>query len=382
MFKIKNVLQGVLHAIIAFPAIVVVTGIIGLNLPNAFFFAGVCTLLFHLITKNKLPVVLGVSGAYIGAIIGIASTIGVEYVTGAVFAAGLTYIVLGVLSLKWQEKIMSFFPSWMLNMAIILIGLSLLPIGQSIAANNLLVAFVALIVAIGAMFSNKKVISMSSMMIGIIAATLFSVLMYGIPNVTTFDTSLSLSFGLKFNFGACLQMTLLSLVTYFEMLGDCKNTGEIIGMNVFEEVGVGKIAIANGLSQLLAGSFGANAYTTYSENAGALFVTKHFDPWAQVWSALTFIIISFIPQVFTLISYIPMAAFGGMLLFLYGVVTMNAVKQMQTSVDLNTDFRVLIIIAAMLSISFIPVTVFGVTISGTATALIFGLILNKITEPR
>lgn len=380
MFKIKNFLMGALHAIIAFPAMVVVTNAIGLNLPNAFFFAGVTTLLFHVITKNQLPTVLGVSGAYIAALIGIATTLGTQYITGAVLCAGVVYIILGLLSLKWQEKILSYFPNWLLSMAIVMIGLSLLPIGSSLSAGSPFIAFIALIVSAAAMVSKRKTFNLLSMFWGLLAATIVSIIFFGLPVVETSNYTLAFNFGLHFNLGACLQLSLISVITYFEMLGDIKNTGEIIGKDVFNEVGTGKIAIANGLSQIVSGVFGNNAYTTYSENAGALLVTQYFNPWAQVWTAIIFIVMSFISPIFVAVSYIPMAAFGGVLLFLYGIVVLNALKQLQNNVNLETDSRVMAILATVLGMSYLTIVVMGMQLSGAAIALLLGVILNKLTE--
>ena len=76
----KNILlMGLNHLLVAFTSIVVITRILGFNLPIAFLFAGIGTLVFHAVTKNKMPVILGVSGLYVGGILYASQTFGVEY---------------------------------------------------------------------------------------------------------------------------------------------------------------------------------------------------------------------------------------------------------------------------------------------------------------
>lgn len=106
----KVILIGLMHLLVSFTSIVVVTSILGFNLPLAFLFAGIGTIVFHIVTKNKIPVTLGTSGLYVGSILFVASTYGVSYAHGGIIMAGLIYIAFAMVMFKWQDKVIKFFP--------------------------------------------------------------------------------------------------------------------------------------------------------------------------------------------------------------------------------------------------------------------------------
>jgi uracil permease len=375
----KNLGFGLLHALVSFTAISVVTSVLGLSLVYAFLFAGIGTLVFHLVTKNKLPSVLGVSGLYVGSILFVSQTYGLPFVFGGVIVAGFVYLLFGLIMLKWQEKIMNLFPDWLLSIVILLIAFSLIPIGVGLASTSLLIAVVAIATTAIVDISGIKTLRPFSMPLGILVATFVAFL--------TGDISLSLAFtpieftwvAPQFNWQSALTIGGIAIAVLFEMMGDIKNTGSIIGKNVFKEVGVGRISIGNGLATLIGGLGNSNCYTTYSENNAFLIQTKHYNPKAQIWTALAFIVIAFITPIHSLIGSIPVEAFGGVLVYLFSLIGVNAIRNIVNSgVDLNKNDKVFVIMSTMLAISVLSFVISGVAISSVAIASIVGIVMHLV----
>jgi uracil permease len=379
----KNFAYGALHALVSFTAMAVVTSVLGLSMVYAFLFAGIGTLVFHLVTKNRLPSVLGVSGLYIGSILFVSQTFGLPFVFGGIITAGLVYIIFGLIMLKWQDKIMNLFPDWLLSIVILLIALSLIPIGVGLAGTNLLIAVVAIATTALVDISGIQKLRPFSMPLGILIATL----------VAFFTTGIDISFAFtpiefswvapQFNWQAMLTIGGVALAVLFEMMGDIKNTGSIIGKNVFKEVGVGRISIGNGLATLIGGFGNSNCYTTYSENNAFLIQTRYYNPKAQIWTALIFILLAFLTPVHSLILSIPTEAFGGVLVYLFSLIGINAIRNILNSgIDLNKDDKVFVIMSTMLAVSVLSFMIAGVAVSSVAISAIVGIVLHLIFNRR
>lgn len=376
---LKTVFVGFLHFLVAFTSITVVTRIVGFNLPNAFLFAGISTIIFHLLTKNKLPITMGVSGLYIGGILYVAQNMGVEYAFGGIIVAGLIYILFGLAMFLWQDKVLKLFPDWFLSIVVLLIALTLLPIGVSLVKSSMLVGLSALLVtAIADIFLNKKY-SIFAMPLGIFVGTIVAYFTIGL-DFTLLTQTMALSFVIpKFSISAILSISIIAIAVIFEMLGDSKNVGDIIGINIFKEVGLGRISIGNGLGTILGGLGSSNAYTTYSENTAFVLLSRYYNPTAQLFTALFFIGIAFLTPVSQFIMILPLEAFGGVVTYLFSMIAVNSIKQIVNSgINLNEDKAVFGIMSLMISISFLSFIISGVSISSVAVATLVGLILNII----
>lgn len=379
--ELKAAFYGLLHLLVGFTSIVVVTTILEFNLPTAFLFAGISTIIFHIITKNKLPMVMGVSGLYVGSILYVIEKYGREYVAGGVIFAGLLYIVFAFCFLKWQDRIMKYFPNWLLSTVIMLIGLNLMPIGKDLIAGNVVVGLSAFAATALSDLSKNKYLNMFSMPIGIICGTIIQLIFFGI-DVTPLTQELTMEFiSPKFAWGPALTIGLLGIAVIFECLGDSKNTSDIVGFDVFKEVGLFKILLGNGVATTISGAFNQNAYTTYSENAGFLLLSKYYNPWAQVFTGIGFIILSFITPISKLILCLPITAFGGVVTYLFSIITINSIKQLCNSgINLATDKKQFVIISIMIGLSFVSFLIGGISISSVAIATIIGMILNIIIK--
>lgn len=376
----KNILiMGLSHLLVGFTSIVVITRILDFNIPIAFLFAGIGTLIFHIITKNKMPVVLGVSGLYVGGVLYATNTFGMEYAMGGIIGAGLVYILLGLLMLKYQAQILKLFPEWLLSTAVLLIGLSLLPLGVGMLDGNILVGIVAFaVVALIDLLGGNK-LSLFAMPIGVLSGVLVAV-MQGAIDYSVLSEPMNLVFTApKFSWGAILAIAPISFAVFFEMVGDSKNVSDTIGIDVYEEVGLGKIAIGNGLATVLGGLFGANAYTTYSENTAFVMLSKYKNPKAQLVTSVLMIGLAFFTPASKLLMLIPSQALGGVVTYLFALITVNSIKQLLNSgVDLNDDKSAFTTIVTMIGVSYIPFSIAGISVSSVAVAIFTGALLNLV----
>lgn len=378
----KNILlMGLNHLLVAFTSIVVITRILGFNLPIAFLFAGIGTLVFHAVTKNKMPVILGVSGLYVGGILYATQTFGVEYAMGGIIGAGLVYIVLGLLMLKFQDQVLALVPEWLLNVAVLLIGLNLLPLGAGMMEGSVLVGVVSLaVVALVDLFGPKK-IQVFAMPIGVLAGTLVA-LLQGSIDYSVLSQPLSLVFmAPKFSWGAILAIAPISFAVFFEMIGDSKNVSDAIGLNVYKEVGLGRIAIGNGLATILGGLFGANAYTTYSENTAYVMLSGYKDSKAQVVTSIGLILLGLFTPLSKLVMLIPQSALGGVVTYLFALIVVSSIKQLAKSrEELENNKDTFITIIVMVALSYVTFSIGGVDISPVAVAIVVGVALNIVLD--
>ncbi len=378
---------GVLHFLVAFPAIITVAALTGFSLSTTFLLAGVATLAFHVITKGKLPSVLGISGAYIGVIIGIRETFPDQpgILAGAVISAALVYFALGVLFYFKKEMLYKILPQYVLNMAIALIGLSLLPVALDIITTSAAPMMLPLIVilAIAVFFKSRRFGSIA-MAMGLAVGVLLG-FVYGIEPVQ-YETALAfIPFSeIEFNFAACFPMMLVALVTIGECLGDCQNVSNAVGIDVREEPGVHRVLFGNAFAQVLSGTFGGPVLTTYSENVAFVRTSGFKSPKAQQIAAVLFIIVGFTSDYLPILSFIniiPMAAFGAVLLFLYGLLVINAFSNISAEGAFNCPDKVFVM-GVILSLSYLSLTALGVNFNGLSIAFITGIVLNFIYVKR
>lgn len=372
----NDLFYGVLHGVIAFTSIVVVTSILGFPLTNSFLFAGVGTLIFKLVTKNKIPMVLGISGSYIGSMLLVGSTHGRGAVLGGVIASGVIYVVIGLFMLRNQNKLLKYIPKWILNVAVILIALNLLPIGRDLVGDNTVTAFVTIGSLIILSLINNKYVKMFAVPLTIIIGTLFVAVTQGL-DLSVLSQPLTFEFVKpEFNLSAILTIGLVSFGVLGEILGDTENTSNIIGVDITNEVGLGRIIIGNGLATITSGFGSSIPNTSYGENASLLLITKYYRPTAQIFTAIFFILISFFTPLLKIVMLIPQSCLGAIALYLYAMFCVNSIKDLDKNVNLEKDGKKFTIISVMIAVFFMNISISGVVVSNIAFAMIVGVLLN------
>ena len=406
----RMLILGLQHMFAMFGATVLVPALTGLDVATTLLFAGLGTLLFHLITRGEIPAFLGSSFAYLAGYWAIAPNGEAELLPYACFGvavSGLMYVILAaIIKSVGVKKVMRFFPPIVTGPIIIAIGLILSSSAINNCEANWLVAVVAIVVVIACNMWGKGMIKIIPILIGVLTSYVVSMIVdpasravvaqkvseaawIGIPvhkEATVFGL-LSGNFDSGMLVTACVTIVPLAIATMMEHVGDICAISSTVGKNYIVEPGLNRTLMGDGLATTLASLFGAPANTTYGENTGVLALSKVYDPRVIRLAALFAIILSFCPKFAALVTAMPTATIGGVSMILYGMISAVGVRNIvENQVDL-TKSRNLIIAAVMFvsglgfsSVGGITFTVGGaaVTLSGLAIAALCGVILNAI----
>ncbi len=399
----KMLLLGLQHMFAMFGATVLVPLITGLDVSTTLLMAGIGTLLFHLITKGKVPAFLGSSFAYLGGYAIIAPLIDgkpntemLPYACGGVLVSGVIYLIMaGLIKAFGASRVMRFFPPVVTGPIIIAIGLTLAPSAIQNCSQNWIIAGVAILLIIVCNIFGKGMVKIIPIMIGVIGSYIVALCMgqvdfSAVAEAKIFAIPLHTEAFAKFDISAIITIVPIALATVMEHIGDISAIGATTGENYMDKPGLHRTLIGDGLATSLSAAFGGPANTTYGENTGVLVLTKVYDPRVVRLAAIFAIVLSLFPGVSAVISSIPTATIGGVSILLYGMISAIGVRNVvENKVDL-TNSRNMIIAAAILVCSIgikfasdsgsIDFTVFGATISlsGLAIAAIVGILLNAI----
>ena len=397
----KVIILGVQHTFAMFGATVLVPLLTGLNVSTTLLCAGLGTLLFHLITKGKVPAFLGSSFAFLGgfAIVapmaadGTPNTEMLPYACGGVVFAGLVYLLMSLLiSVFGIGRIMRFFPPVVTGPIIIAIGLILAPSAITNCATNWLLAFVALGTVVVCNIWGKGMVKILPILLGVLVSYVVALVTNAvdfapIAQASWFGIPVHTSALAKFDISAILTIMPIALATMMEHIGDIAAISATTGKNYIREPGLNKTLLGDGLATSMAGFLGGPANTTYGENTGVLALTKIYDPRVMRIAAVFAILMSFSPKFDAVINTVPTAIIGGVSFILYGMISAIGVRNVvENQVDF-TNSRNLIIAAVILvsalgfnSLGGLTFQIAGVsiTLSGLAIAAIMGILLNAI----
>jgi len=407
----KMLLLGLQHMFAMFGATVLVPMLTGLDVSTTLLFAGLGTLLFHFITKMKVPAFLGSSFAFLGGYAAIAPMIDgqpnkemLPYACLGVACAGLVYFVMSAcIKAFGTGKVMKFFPPIVTGPIIIAIGLTLSQSAINNCAADWLIAIIAIVLVVVCNIWGKGMIKVVPIIIGVIGSYIVAAVMgrvdfsavasakwFGFPihyENTVFaifsnpDVSMIVT--------SIITIMPIALATIVEHIGDMSAISSTVGINYFKDPGLHRSMFGDGLATTLASLFGAPANTTYGENTGVLSLTRVFDPLVIRIAAVFAIIFSFSPKVAAIIGCMPTATVGGVSLVLYGMISAVGVRNIvETQVDFNKTRNVIIaalILVLSIGINYsaagaIAFTIGSITISlsGLAVGALTGIILNAV----
>ena len=408
--RAKMLLLGLQHMFAMFGATVLVPAITGLSVSSTLLFAGLGTLLFHMITKYKVPAFLGSSFAFLGGYATVV-TLGKEYNLSqaealpyaciGVFFAGFVYFIVAALIKSYgTNKVMKFFPPIVTGPIIISIGLTLSGTAVASCESNWLIALVAIAIVILANIWGKGMIKIIPILLGVVGSYLIAAIageadfssvasapLFGFPFQQQ-DTVLPVIMNPNYSLliASILTIMPISLATIVEHIGDICAISSTARRNYLSEPGLHRTLLGDGLATSMASLFGAPANTTYGENTGVLNLTKVFDPKVIRLAAIFAIIFSFSPKFAALVSAMPTATMGGVSLVLYGMISAIGVRNVvENQVDFTKSRNV--IIAALILVLAIgiqygtkssSISIGFTNLSGLAVAAIVGILLNAI----
>ena len=411
--KGRMLLLGFQHMFAMFGATVLVPILTGLDVANTLLFAGLGTLLVHLITGGKVPAFLGSSFAFLGGYAAIAPMIDnqpnlemLPYACFGVACAGLMYVVLAALFKAFgASKVMRFFPPIVTGPIIIAIGLNLSSSAINNCTGNWWIAIAAILIIVAANIWGKGMIKIIPILLGVIgsyvlavvvdtdvranlAANVSSAKWFALPikmEQTVFGLFASGSVDTHKLLTAVITIVPLSLATMVEHIGDISAISSTCDRNYIENPGLHRTLMGDGLATTLAALFGAPANTTYGENTGVLALSKIYDPRVIRIAAVLAMLFSFSPKFAAIISSIPGGTIGGVSLVLYGMISAVGVRNVvENKVDFTKSRNVLVaalILVLSIGISYSTagsLQLGPISLSGLAVGSIVGIVLKAI----
>lgn len=408
--KPKMLVLGLQHMFAMFGATVLVPAITGLPVSTTLLFAGLGTLLFHLLTKMKVPAFLGSSFAFIGGYLSIVemgktydltASQSLPYACIGVACAGFLYFILaGLFKAFGAKKVMKFFPPVVTGPIIICIGLILSGSAIGNCQSNWWIALAAIVSIIICNIWGRGMIKIVPILIGVLVsyvlAACFGLVDFsavkdaawiGLP-IYKDSTAIAIADTRNWEMLTTAIITIMpiALATMIEHIGDMCAISSTTGKNYLQDPGLHRTLMGDGLATAIASLFGAPANTTYGENTGVLNLTKVYDPRVIRIAAIFAILFSFCPKFAAVVSAMPAATIGGVSLILYGMISAVGVRNVvENNVDFSSSRNV--IIAAIILVLGIGIN-YGVEggsidlgftkLSALAIAALVGIILNAI----
>ena len=402
----KLLLFGLQMMLSVFVATVMIAEICGVSISGSLFGAGAATLVYLTVTGWKSPMFISNSGAFIPAVLAAMEVGGYA----AVAVGGITTCVVnclfGLVFTKIPvEKIYRAFPKALIGAVTMVVGITLMSFiktyvsvdGESIIWGILVALFTAIVIALISHYS-KGVPKILPFLFGTLAGYAASILLTvtGVCPLVDFSDFQNISVFSLPDF-ALLHWNspgigeLLSIVPIYiafsvsammECLADHSALGNIIGTDLFQKPGLGRIFVGEGLANLAGAFLGGQGTCSYGEGVACVGFSKVASSSVPGVAAVMLIFLSFLTPVQVFIASIPGCVFGGASIILYGYIACSGVRMLQ-QVDLNKP-RNLILVSAVLSLGISGLAIGGpeFAISGTALALVFGVVLNLFLKEK
>ena len=381
---VQKTIVGVQFLFVAFGATVLVPLLVGMDPSVALFTAGVGTLIFHLVTKGKVPIFLGSSFAFIAPIIKATELYGLPGTLSGLIAVGAVYGIMSALvRFRGVSFISRLFPPVVVGPVIMLIGLSLASTGVDMAKENWLLAIISLLTTIIVSLFGKGLLRLipifSGIVVGYIAATIMGLVDFQ-PVADASWLALTAFVRPEFSWEAIIFMIPVAIAPVIEHIGDVYAINEVAGKDFVKDPGLHRTMLGDGLACMVSAFIGGPPVTTYSEVTGAISLTKIADPAVIRIAAITGILFSVLGKVSAILKTIPSAVLGGIMLLLFGTIASVGINSLiKNKIDMG-DTRNLVIASLILTLGIggAELTFGDFTIGGIGLAALVGVILNLI----
>ena len=313
---------GLQHIAAMFGATFLVPIITGFSPTTTLFFSGVGTLLFILITQNKLPSYLGSSFAFLAPVAAAKTEGGIPAALGGIVAAGVLLALVGYIAKQagtaWIEN---FMPPLVTGTIVMVIGLNLAGAAKNDFVTSPLLAIITLLSVgfIGAFFKGfiGRISIFGGLIIGYVVAALIGDVDFAVINnaawvgLPTFTTP-------TFSSSAILLFLPVVLVLIAENIGHVKAVAAMTGKNLDNQVG--NALIADGAATALAGLGGGSGTTTYAENIGVMAASRVYSTLAYIIAGVGAILLALSPKFGAVLAATPAGVKGGVTVALFGMI--------------------------------------------------------------
>jgi uracil permease len=381
---LQKTIVGIQFLFVAFGATVLVPLLVGMDPSVALFTAGVGTLVFHLVTKGKVPVFLGSSFAFIAPIIKATELYGLPGTLSGLVAVGAVY---GIMSALVRSRGLGFitrlFPPVVVGPVIMLIGLSLAGTGVDMAKSNWPLALIALATTVIVSLFGKGMLKLIPIFSGIAVGYVAAICMGLVDFQSVTDApwlALPAFVRPEFSWEAIIFMIPVAIAPVIEHIGDIYAISEVAEKDFIKEPGLHRTMLGDGLACAIASFIGGPPVTTYSEVTGAVSLTKITDPAVIRIAAIVGILFSVFGKISALLKTIPSAVLGGIMLLLFGTIASVGINNLiKNKIDMgNTRNLVIVSLILTLGIGGAELTFGNFTIGGIGLAALTGVLLNLI----
>ncbi|GAA2569332.1 uracil-xanthine permease family protein [Microbacterium binotii] len=332
---------GAQHVIAMFGATFLVPILTGFPVATTLLFSGIGTLLFLVVTKNKLPSYLGSSFAFIAPVTAATASAGMGSALAGIVAVGVLLAIIGVVvqlaGLGWVDKLM---PPVVAGAIVALIGFNLAPAAWNNFQQAPVIASITLaaVILFSVLFRGflGRISIFLGVVVGYIAAAIAGELDFssvadaawvGLPTFHIAD----------FASGGTWSAIAMFLPVVFVLVAE--NVGHVRGVATMTDASVnrstGRALIADGAATTVAGFFGGSGTTTYGENIGVMAATRVYSTAAYWVAGIVAILLSMSPKIGAVINSVPAGVLGGVTTALYGLIGIIGIK---IWVDNRVDF--------------------------------------------
>ena len=375
---------GVQFLFVAFGATVLVPLLVGLDPSTALFTAGIGTLIFHAITRGKVPIFLGSSFAFIAPIIKSTELYGLPGTLSGMVGVAFVYFLMSAL-VKWQgvRVIERLFPPVVIGPVIVLIGLSLAGTGVTMAKENWVLALLSLVTAVVVTMRAKGLLKLIPIFCGIIVGCLAAWLFYDL-DLTKVEEAAWIGLPQfvfpKFAWEPLLFMIPVAIAPVIEHIGNIYIANTVAKKDFVKDPGLDRTLFGDGVACFFAGLVGGPPVTTYAEVIGAMSLTKITNPQVIRIAAVSAILFSVIGKISALLRSIPNAVLGGIMLLLFGTIACAGIANLVNNcIDLGKTRNIIIVsLTLTIGIGGAVLTWGEFSLSGIGLAALVGVLLNLI----
>jgi uracil-xanthine permease len=322
---------GAQHVVAMFGATFLVPVLTGFPPATTLLFSGIGTVLFLIITGNRLPSYLGSSFAVISPVIAAVGSNGAGSALGGLVALGVTLVIIGVIvhvvGTRWLNVAL---PPVVTGAVVALIGFNLAPVAKQNFEQGPLVGFITLVLLVATLAFFRGIIGRLAIFLAVVIGYAVAWWLDGVDPAAREAISAAPWLGLPefqtptFTW-AVLPLFLPAVIALIaENIGHVKSVGQMTDTDT--DPLIGRALAADGVATTLAGFGGGSATTTYAENIGVMAATRVYSTAAYWVAAGVAIVLAMCPKVGALISAIPPGVLGGATIVLYGLVGVLGIR--------------------------------------------------------
>jgi uracil-xanthine permease len=330
---------GAQHVLAMFGSTALVPVLTGFPVSTTLLFSGIGTLLFCLITGNRVPSYTGSSFAFIAPVIAAKTDGGIPAALGGILCAGIALFLVGLIVDRIGYRVVGFLlPPVVTGTIVALIGLNLAPVAKDQFSQQAGIALFTLAAILILTVGLRGLASQLSVFLGVVAGYVFAGILgkvdwsavhqadwFGWPDLTT----------PTFNGRAILLIVpAVLLVLIAENAGHVKAVAAMTGRDL--DPLVGRSLMADGIATTLSGGFGGSGTTTYAENIGVMGLTRVYSTLAYIIAGGIAIVLALVPKFGAVIGAIPIGVLGGAVTVLFGMI---AILGARIWIENGVDFR-------------------------------------------